>query len=125
LRATPGFLAFEQLPAVEGQQDLWTQIVKFYSRRASAQWAQSPQLAGLLQEIEPFTQDAEVAAVRTGTRDWLNFGVSTTAGPVALENHVRGLARGAASLRLREGRGQQPGWVVVGLECSQPAEVLR
>ena len=83
LRGTSGFVGFEQLPAVEGQQDFWTQIVKFDSQQSSVQWAQSPQLAGFLEEIDPYPRASGVASVRTGTRDWLNFGLSTTAGPGA------------------------------------------
>jgi uncharacterized protein len=83
LRQTPGFVAFEQLPAIEGEQDFWTQIVRFDNRQASVAWEQSPKLAELLKEISSYTMDSEVASVRTGKRDWLNFGLSTKAGPVA------------------------------------------
>jgi len=69
LRQTPGFVAFEQLPAIEGEQDFWTQIVRFDNRQASVAWAQSPKLAELLKEISSYTTDSEVASVRTGKRD--------------------------------------------------------
>jgi antibiotic biosynthesis monooxygenase (ABM) superfamily enzyme len=83
LSRTPGFLAHEQLPAVQGQQDFWTQIVKFDSKEASEDWAHSSQLAELLAEVEPYTRDSELSSVRIGQQDWLNFGLSTKPGPGA------------------------------------------
>jgi len=83
LSITPGFVSYEQLPAVEGKQDFWTQIVKFDSKEASEDWAHSSQLAELLVEIEPYTRDSELASVRIGQQDWLNFGLSTKPGPGA------------------------------------------
>jgi len=83
LSITPGFVSYEQLPAVEGKQDFWTQIVKFDSKEASEDWAHSSQLAELLVEIEPFTRDSEFSSVRIGQQDWLNFGLSTKPGPGA------------------------------------------
>ena len=83
LSVTPGFLTYEQLPAVEGQQDFWTQIVKFDSKEASEDWAHSSQLAELLAEVEPYTRDSELSSVRIGQQDWLNFGLSTKPGPGA------------------------------------------
>jgi antibiotic biosynthesis monooxygenase (ABM) superfamily enzyme len=83
LSRTPGFVAHEQLPAVQGQQDFWTQIVKFDSKEASEDWAHSSQLAELLAEVEPYTRDSELSSVRIGQQDWLNFGLSTKPGPGA------------------------------------------
>ena len=83
LSLTPGFVSYEQLPAVEGKQDFWTQIVKFDTKEASHDWAHSSELAELLVEIEPYTRDSEFSSVRIGQQDWLNFGLSTKAGPGA------------------------------------------
>ena len=76
-------MSAEQLPAIPGQQDFWTQIVRFSTKDYSAQWAGSPELAALLKEIEPCTEAAEVSAIRLGNNDWLNFGLSTKPGPGA------------------------------------------
>ena len=83
LERAPGFISAEQLPAVPGQQDFWTQIVRFSNSDYSARWARSPELAALIKEIEPYTEDAEVSAVRIGNSEWLNFGLSTKPGPGA------------------------------------------
>ena len=83
LERAPGFISAEQLPAVSGQQDFWTQIVRFSNKDYSARWARSPELAALVKEIEPYTENAEVSAVRIGKNDWLNFGLSTKSGPGA------------------------------------------
>lgn len=83
LEQAPGFVSAEQLPAVPGQQDFWTQIVRFSNRGDSERWARSPELTALLEEIEPYTQESEVSAVRIGGHDWLNFGLSTGPGPGA------------------------------------------
>ncbi len=83
LEHTPGFVSFEQLPAVSGQQDFWTQIVKFDSRQAAEDWANSSQLAGLLDEIEPYTRESDVSSIRIGQQDWINFGLSDGPGPGA------------------------------------------
>ena len=83
LSVTPGFVSYEQLPAVEGKQDFWTQIVKFDSKEASHDWANSSELAELLVEIDSYTKDSEFSSVRIGQQDWLNFGLSTEAGPGA------------------------------------------
>jgi antibiotic biosynthesis monooxygenase (ABM) superfamily enzyme len=83
LQRTPGFVSAEQLPAVPGQQDFWTQIIRFSDKDHSAQWVRSAELAALIKEIEPYTENAEVSAVRIGDNDWLNFGLSTRAGPGA------------------------------------------
>jgi len=83
LERTPGFVSAEQLPAVPGQQDFWTQIVRFSDAEHSARWARSPELAALMKEIEPYTENSEVSAVPIGRNDWLNFGLSTTSGPGA------------------------------------------
>jgi antibiotic biosynthesis monooxygenase (ABM) superfamily enzyme len=83
LTQVPGFVSAEQLPAVPGQQDFWTQIVRFSNKDDSLRWVRSPELAALLREIEPYTRNAEVSAVRIGDNDWLNFGLSTKAGPGA------------------------------------------
>lgn len=83
LEQTPGFISAEQLPAVPGQQDFWTQIIRFSTRDDSERWARSPELAALIAEIEPYTHDSEVSAVRIGDHDWLNFGLSTRSGPGA------------------------------------------
>ena len=83
LERAPGFISAEQLPAVPGQQDFWTQIVRFSNSDYSARWARSPELAALIKEIEPYTEDAEVSAVRIGNSEWLNFGLSTKSGPGA------------------------------------------
>jgi antibiotic biosynthesis monooxygenase (ABM) superfamily enzyme len=83
LSITTGFVSYEQLPAVEGKQDFWTQIVKFDTKEASHDWANSSELAELLVEIEPYTRDSEFSSVRIGQQDWLNFGLSTEAGPGA------------------------------------------
>jgi antibiotic biosynthesis monooxygenase (ABM) superfamily enzyme len=83
LQRTPGFVSAEQLPAIPGQQDFWTQIIRFSDRDRSAQWVRSAELAALTEEIEPYTENAEVSAVRIGDNDWLNFGLSTKAGPGA------------------------------------------
>lgn len=83
LQRAPGFISAEQLPAIPGQQDFWTQIIRFSDKDHSAQWVRSAELAGLLKEIEPYTENAEVSAVRIGDNDWLNFGLSTKAGPGA------------------------------------------
>ena len=77
LSVTPGFVSYEQLPAVEGKQDFWTQIVKFDSKQASHDWANSSELAELLVEIDSYTKDSEFSSVRIGQQDWLNFGLST------------------------------------------------
>lgn len=83
LQRAPGFISAEQLPAIPGQQDLWTQIIRFSDKDHSAQWVRSAELAGLIKEIELYTENAEVSAVRIGDNDWLNFGLSTKAGPGA------------------------------------------
>lgn len=83
LQRAPGFISAEQLPAIPGQQDFWTQIIRFSDQDHSAQWVRSAELAGLIKEIEPYAEDAEVSAVRIGDNDWLNFGLSTKAGPGA------------------------------------------
>lgn len=83
LQRAPGFISAEQLPAIPGQQDFWTQIIRFSDKDHSAQWVRSAELAGLIKEIEPYTENAEVSAVRIGDNDWLNFGLSTKAGPGA------------------------------------------
>lgn len=83
LKRAPGFISAEQLPAVPGQQDFWTQVVRFSNKDCSARWSRSPELAALLKEIEPYTENAEVSAVRVGNNDWLNFGLSTKSGPGA------------------------------------------
>jgi len=83
LERTPGFISAEQLPAIPGQQDFWTQIVRFSDKDHSVRWTRSHELAALIKEIEPYTENAEVSAVRIGTNDWLNFGLSTESGPGA------------------------------------------
>jgi len=83
LEQAPGFVSAEQLPAVPGQQDFWTQIIRFSNREDSERWARSPELAALIEEIEPYTHDSEVSAVRIGDHDWLNFGLSVKSGPGA------------------------------------------
>lgn len=83
LEQAPGFISAEQLPAVPGQQDFWTQIIRFSNRDDSERWARSPELAALVEEIEPYTQESEVSAVRIGGYEWLNFGLSTKSGPGA------------------------------------------
>lgn len=83
LQRTPGFVSAEQLPAIPGQQDFWTQIIRFSDKDHSAQWVRSAELAALIKEIEPYTENTEVSAVRIGDNDWLNFGLSTKAGPGA------------------------------------------
>jgi len=83
LERTPGYVSSEQLPAIPGQQDFWTQIVRFSTKDHSVRWTRSPELAALVKEIEPYTENLEVSAVRIGTNDWLNFGLSTKSGPGA------------------------------------------
>lgn len=83
LQRAPGFVSAEQLPAIPGQQDFWTQIIRFSDKDHSAQWVRSAELAALIKEIQPYTGSAEVSAVRIGDNDWLNFGLSTKAGPGA------------------------------------------
>ena len=83
LARTPGFITAEQLPAIPGQQDFWTQIIRFSDKESSVRWTHSPELAALVTEIEPYTENLEVSAVRIGTNDWLNFGLSTKSGPGA------------------------------------------
>lgn len=83
LEQTPGFISAEQLPAIPGQQDFWTQIIRFSDKESSVRWTHSPELAALVTEIEPYTESLEVSAVRIGTNDWLNFGLSTKSGPGA------------------------------------------
>ena len=83
LQRAPGFISAEQLPAIPGQQDFWTQIIRFSDKDHSARWVRSAELASLIKEIEPYTENAEVSAVRIGDNDWLNFGLSTKAGPGA------------------------------------------
>lgn len=83
LQRAPGFISAEQLPAIPGQQDFWTQIIRFSDKDHSARWVHSAELAALIKEIEPYTENAEVSAVRIGDNDWLNFGLSTKAGPGA------------------------------------------
>jgi antibiotic biosynthesis monooxygenase (ABM) superfamily enzyme len=83
LERAPGFISAEQLPAIPGQQDFWTQIIRFSDKDHSARWVRSAELAALIKEIEPYTENAEVSAVRIGDNDWLNFGLSTKAGPGA------------------------------------------
>ena len=83
LEQTPGFVSAEQLPAIPGQQDFWTQIVRFSTKDHSVRWTRSSELAALVKEIEPYTENLEVSAVRIGTNDWLNFGLSTKSGPGA------------------------------------------
>lgn len=83
LERVPGFISAEQLPAVAGQQDFWTQIVRFSTKDDAERWAQSRELAALIKEIESYSENAEVSAVRIGSHDWLNFGLSTEQGPGA------------------------------------------
>jgi len=83
LARTPGFISAEQLPAIPGQQDFWTQIIRFSDKDSSVRWTHSSELAALVTEIEPYTEHLEVSAVRIGTNDWLNFGLSTKSGPGA------------------------------------------
>lgn len=83
LEGVPGFISAEQLPAIPGQQDFWTQIVRFSDEEHAKRWARSPELAALMKEIEPYARGAEVSAVRIGDNDWLNFGLSTRPGPGA------------------------------------------
>lgn len=83
LERTPGFISAEQLPAIPGQQDFWTQIVRFSNKDHSVRWTRSAELAALIKEIEPYTESTEVSAVRIGNNDWLNFGLSTESGPGA------------------------------------------
>ncbi|MFN0144318.1 MAG: hypothetical protein ACKVP6_12895 [Mycobacterium sp.] len=83
LKLVSGFISVEQLPAVPGQQDFWTQIVRFSDKDHSVRWARSAELVALLKEIEPYTGDSEVSGVRIGNNDWLNFGLSTKPGPGA------------------------------------------
>ena len=83
LERTPGFISAEQLPAIPGQQDFWTQIVRFSNKDHSVRWTHSAELAALIKEIEPYTESTEVSAVRIGNNDWLNFGLSTESGPGA------------------------------------------
>lgn len=83
LERTPGFISAEQLPAIPGQQDFWTQIVRFSNKDHSVRWTHSAELAALIKEIEPYTESTEVSAVRIGDNDWLNFGLSTESGPGA------------------------------------------
>ena len=83
LKTMPGFISAEQLPAIPGQQDFWTQIIRFSNKDDSLRWTRSPELAALIEEIEPFTRNTEVSAVRIGDDDWLNFGLSTHPGPGA------------------------------------------
>ena len=83
LERTPGFISAEQLPAIPGQQAFWTQIVRFSDKASSVRWTHSPEMAALVTEVEPYTENLEVSAVRIGTNDWLNFGLSTKSGPGA------------------------------------------
>jgi antibiotic biosynthesis monooxygenase (ABM) superfamily enzyme len=83
LERTPGFVSAEQLPAIPGQQDFWTQIVRFSDKASAVRWTSSAELAALVSEIEPYTENLEVSAVRIGRNDWLNFGLSTKSGPGA------------------------------------------
>ena len=83
LERTPGFVSAEQLPAIPGQQEFWTQIVRFSNEDHSVRWTRSEELAALIEEIEPYTENMEVSAVRVGDNDWLNFGLSTRPGPGA------------------------------------------
>ena len=83
LERAPGFISAEQLPAIPGQQDFWTQIIRFSDKNHSARWVRSAELAALIKEVEPYSENAEVSAVRIGDNDWLNFGLSTKAGPGA------------------------------------------
>lgn len=83
LERTPGFISAEQLPAIPGGQDFWTQIVRFSDKDHSVRWTRSAELAALIKEIEPYTENTEVSAVRVGDNDWLNFGLSTESGPGA------------------------------------------
>ena len=48
LERTPGFISAEQLPAIPGQQDFWTQIVRFSDKDSSVRWTHSPELAALV-----------------------------------------------------------------------------
>lgn len=83
LERTPGFISADQLPAIPGQQDFWTHIVRFSDKVHSLKWTRSAELAALIKEIEPYTENMEVSAVRVGNNDWLNFGLSTAPGPGA------------------------------------------
>lgn len=83
LEQRPGFVSAEQLPAIAGRQDFWTQIVRFSDKDYSVGWTRSDELAALIEEIEPYTENLEVSAVRVGNNDWLNFGLSTKSGPGA------------------------------------------
>ena len=83
LANTPGYISTEQIPATDGGQDFWTQIVRFADKQSSLDWRDSPELAGLLTEVDDFSRDSEVSAVRTGQSDWLNFGFNTKPGPGA------------------------------------------
>ena len=69
LERAPGFISAEQLPAIPGQQDFWTQIIRFSDKDHSARWVRSAELAALIREIEPYTENAEVSAVRIGGND--------------------------------------------------------
>ncbi len=79
----PGFVSAEQIPAAANGQPFWTQVIRFSDKEASVAWNESADLAELQMEVEEFTHDTEVSAVRTGTSDWLNFGLSTKPGPGA------------------------------------------
>ncbi len=83
LQSVPGFVAAEQIPASDGGQQFWTQVIRFSDKESSLNWSNSPQLAQLLAEVDEFSHDSEVSAVRTGTSDWLNFGFNTQPGPGA------------------------------------------
>jgi len=83
LTQAPGFIRTEQIPAAQGGQQFWTQIIRFADKSTSTQWNESAALADLQAQVEQFTHDTEVSAVRTGDSDWLNFGFSTQPGPGA------------------------------------------
>jgi antibiotic biosynthesis monooxygenase (ABM) superfamily enzyme len=75
----PGCLGSDELPAIEGEREFWTQVVRFEDKSSSLAWSSSPQLADLLKEIAPYTRDFEVATLRTGRSGWLTFGLATPA----------------------------------------------
>jgi antibiotic biosynthesis monooxygenase (ABM) superfamily enzyme len=83
LANAPGYIRSEQISATASGQPFWTQIIRFVDKPASIRWQESDELATLQAEVEEFTRDTEVSAVRTGKSDWLNFGFSTKPGPGA------------------------------------------
>lgn len=83
LGSVPGFVGAEQIPASAGGQDFWTQVIRFTDKESSLSWTNSSELAQLVAEVNHFSHDSEVSAVRTGKSDWLNFGFNTQPGPGA------------------------------------------